>query len=144
MKSFRSWIILGAMPMIGIFFLLPANTAHAQVGLEVDMTIESAAVIPRTGEVIISGTVTCSEPATAFVNVSVSQPVGRLTSIQGFANTSLPCDEDGEPYTISAFASSGSFKSGNTVFQGILTACDPFGCSQVVTPPRAISLRPQT
>jgi hypothetical protein len=129
--------------MIGVFLLLQANTAHAQESLQVDMTIESATVNPRTGEVIFSGTVTCSEPATAFVNISVNQPVGRLTSIQGFANTSLPCDEDGETYTTSAFASSGSFKPGNAVLQGILTACDPFGCSQVITPPQAIRLMPQ-
>jgi len=109
----------------------------------VDLTIESATVNPRTGEVIISGTVTCSEPATAFVNISVTQPVGRLKSVQGFANTSLPCDEDGESYTTSAFASSGTFKPGNAVLQGLLTACDPFGCGQEITPPQAISLRPQ-
>jgi hypothetical protein len=47
--------------MIGIFLLWAADTAHAQESPSVGMTVESTTIIPQTGEVIVSGTISCSE-----------------------------------------------------------------------------------
>src|SRR4051812_21750340 len=46
MKSFKPWIIFSTVLMIGIFLLLPVDTAHAQESLQTDMTIESTTIIP--------------------------------------------------------------------------------------------------
>ena len=143
LKSFKSWIFLDTILMIGIFLLLPVDTAHAQESLEVEVTVESM-VVPQTGEVIVSGTVTCSEPTTGSLVIVVSQPVGRLKSISGESSTNVACDENGEPYTLSVFASSGSFKPGTAVLEEVsFFACAPSGdCGGVELPPQAVTLRP--
>ena len=147
MKLFKPYITLGTALMIGIFLLLPADTAHAQESLQTDMTIESTTIIPQTGEVIVSGTLSCSEPSTVVLNhvsVEVRQPIGRLMSIQGFLEgTNFQCDENGTPYTLSVFAFPGSFKPGTAVIDAFYQACPETGlCGQTIISPRAVRLQP--
>lgn len=129
-KIFRPYIILGTILMIGTFLVWAANTAHAQDSPSVGMTIESTTIIPQTGEVIVSGTITCSEQVVNFLNIAVRQPIGRRDSISGsVTRTDVPCDEDGEPYTLSIFAFSGSFKPRVAVIDASFTVCPPTsGC----------------
>src|SRR6476659_9648391 len=92
-KLFRPWIILGTILMIEIFLLWAADTAHAQESPSVGMTIESTIIIPQTGEIIVSGTITCSEQGEEFLNIAIRQPVGRKDSISGsVTRTDFPCD----------------------------------------------------
>lgn len=144
-KLFRPWIILGTIPMIGIFLLWAADTAHAQEIPSIGMIIESTTIVPRTGEVIVSGTITCSEQGAEFLNISVRQPIGREDSISGsITRTDLPCDEDGEPYTVSIFAFLGSFKPRFAVIDASFTVCPPTGgCFSSAPILESVTLQPQ-
>jgi hypothetical protein len=113
----------------GVFSLLPIEAAHAQKGggegegVVVNVTQESATVDSQTGEVTISGTVTCSGAAEAQVYVNVTQPIGRKDAVQGSNYALVPCDQDGEPYTISLFGYDGRFGPGRAVLTLDAWAC---------------------
>jgi lipopolysaccharide export system protein LptA len=125
MKSFKSWISLNAILMIGFFFLLPVDTAHAQEGFQAAITVDSATVNAQTGKVTVSGTVTCSQPAfTSDVTVIARQTIGRTTTIRAQVSTSVVCDQNGETYTVSVFADQGIFKPGPALIQASIFACD--------------------
>jgi hypothetical protein len=111
--STRAMILLGVALSTGVS-LLPIQTAQAQAApLQLEATVQSTTVDPQTGEVIVSGTVTCSEPADASIYVSVNQPLGRGNSLEGFNYApQVRCDQDGEPYTISLFPYEGRFAPG--------------------------------
>ena len=128
MKSKRTWILLTSVLSIGSFPLLPIQAAQAQEAFQIDVTQESATVDPQTGQVTISGTVTCSEPADAQVYVTVMQPIGRGNGISGSSYTPVRCDQDGEPYTVSLFAYQGRFGPGRAVVTVDAYACSFYSC----------------
>jgi hypothetical protein len=121
--SARTWILFSAALSAGAFSLLPTQVAHAQEGIAVDVTQESATVNPQTGEVTVSGTVTCTGATEAQVSVNVTQPIGREGAVQGGGYTSVPCNQNGEPYTISLFGYDGRFGPGRAVI-----TVDAFAC----------------
>lgn len=123
MKSARTWILFSAALSAGAFSLLPIQAAHAQEGVSVSVTQESATVDPQTGQVTVSGTVTCTGATEAQVSVNVTQPIGREGAIQGGNYASVPCNPAGEPYTISLFGYDGRFGPGRAV-----VSVDAFAC----------------
>jgi hypothetical protein len=128
MRSISSWI-LGVVLSIGFFFLLPVGTAYAQQSVQLDVTIESATLNSQTGEVLLYGTVTCAVPADGYIYVTLTQSAGRKTSVYGYANDTIHCDDDGDPFVLSIFPASGFFTtSGITVVEGYAYACDLYSC----------------
>jgi hypothetical protein len=143
MKSFKSRFF-SAILMVGIFLLLPMDTAHAQESFTVEMTVESTTVNSQTGQVIVIGTVTCSVPAVGFVGVDVTQPVGRQGSISGADNAPVACDQTREFYILSIFAFDGRFKPGTAVIEAFISACTTSGvCASTGIPRFAMKLEPQ-
>jgi hypothetical protein len=136
MSSTRTWIFLSAVLSAGTLSLLPIEAAHAQKGegegegegIAIDVTQESATVNTQTGEVTISGTVTCSGAADAYINVSLMQPIGREKGVEGFSYGLVQCGPDGEPYTLSLFAYRGRFGPGRAVLTLNASACDWYTC----------------
>jgi hypothetical protein len=126
-KSNRTWILLSTVLSIGGLPLLPIQTAQAQEAFQIDVTQDSATV-DQSGQVTISGTVTCSEPADAQVYVTVTQPIGRDKGIAGSNYAPVRCDQDGEPYTISLFAYEGRFGPGRAVATVDAYACGLYSC----------------
>jgi predicted amidohydrolase len=119
----RTWIVFSAALSAGALSLLPIGIANAQEAVTVDVTQESATVEPQTGEVTVSGIVTCSGATEAQVYANVTQPVGREGAVNGGNYALVPCDQDGEPYTISFFGYDGRFGPGRAV-----VTVDAFAC----------------
>jgi hypothetical protein len=80
----------------------------------------------RTGSATISGTVTCSEGAFAFIDISLRQQVGRFT-VRGFGFIEMQCDGTAQPWTVEVFGDTGQFKGGRSVALVFGVACD-FDC----------------
>jgi len=140
-KTKRTWILLSTVLSIGSFPLLPIQIAQAQEAFQLDVTQESATVDPQTGQVTISGTVTCSEPADAQVYVTVTQPIGRDKGVAGSNYALVRCDQDGEPYTVSLFAYEGRFGPGRAVVIVDSYACSYYSCDDAHLQ-QSVRLRP--
>lgn len=125
MQSARTWILFSAVLSAGVFSLMPIETAHAQEGIAVGVTQDSAIVDAQTGQVTVSGTVTCSGAAEAQVYVNLTQPIGREGAVQGSSYALVPCDQDGEPYSLSLFGYDGRFGPGRAVVTVEAYACTP-------------------
>jgi hypothetical protein len=136
MSSIKSFIFIGAV-LSAFSPLLPIATAHAQkpapepepTTFGIDVSIDSATVDNKTGQVIVTGTVFCSEPALIYLGVEVTQAVGRKDGVEGgnWAN-SVECNEDGVPFKESIFARSGRFGPGQAVIRVYADGCGATGC----------------
>ena len=63
-----------------------------QPRLELDLTVDpKGTVVGKTGEVTVTGTVTCSLPAEVFIDVAIQQRAGRVL-IEGEAFGEVQCD----------------------------------------------------
>jgi hypothetical protein len=115
-----------------VFCLLPIGTAHAQAIFDAEITAETSTVNPQTGQVIITGTLTCSEPTEAEVYIMITQPIGREGAVEGVNSGLLYCDEDGEPYSFSIFGHNGRFGAGRAVVSIDVFACGLETCEHEV------------
>lgn len=110
----------------GTLRLSLSEAAPAQVDLEVD---PDASLDRRSGVATLSGTLTCSGVNDAFVNVSVSQRVGRFT-ISGTSFTLMgPCDGTPHPWTLEVRGSNGTFAGGRAHVDAFASACGALGCA---------------
>jgi hypothetical protein len=73
--------------MLGLLTLGVAPAA-AQQQFTLDVTFDQFTIDPRTGEVTVSGTITCSEPARVFIFAEIRQH--GLTT-RGFFSVSVAC-----------------------------------------------------
>lgn len=101
--SFQSFVRFDAIAgetylfMVGSFGgesggLLEFSVDVAPPPLEVDLSIDRfGSFLSQTGEAVISGILTCSEPALAFLDANVRQEVGRFI-LGGFGFTEFECD----------------------------------------------------
>ena len=80
------------------------------LGLE-SINITSTTIDPKTKEVTVSGTVTCSSPLDVFVQSNVRQDVGRFNTIQGFGGTEVACDGE-TPLSLKVSPFEGRFGGG--------------------------------
>jgi hypothetical protein len=95
-----------------------------ELGLTIDPT---GSVRPKTGTVEIRGTLTCSAPTFAGVDVFVEQRNGRAL-IQGGGFTEVECDGT-TPFSVTVTGFNGLFTGGKATVQASAIACDEFGCS---------------
>lgn len=129
MASIKSCLFVGAALSAAISLLLSSETAHAQ-SFVIDLTVESATVEQQTGEVIVTGTVSCSQPTLlSFVRAEVRQAVGRKSGVQGVKEVqNVECGDIGAPYSISVFAGVGRFGPGHALIVGSAFGCGFSGC----------------
>jgi hypothetical protein len=95
----------------------------------IDVTVNPTATFnSKTGAVTVSGTVTCTgEPEAAFVEVELSQRVGRFT-IRGFNGTDVACDGTTRPWTLEVVGDNGKFSGGKALSLTMAFACGASDC----------------
>jgi hypothetical protein len=90
-----------------------ATPARAQAQeITVDLVITSTTVDPHTGDVTVTGSVTCSEAATGFVTVELTQRVGR-----GSGATEVNCGPTRTSFTFTVEPNEGEFRPGRATMR---------------------------
>lgn len=102
--------------MVGAFASGPGGTLQFSVDvapppLVVDLSIDrTGQFVPQTGEAVIFGTLTCSEPASAFLSVELQQEVGRFI-IRGFSFIEFACEGE-TAWSATVTSDTGLFRGG--------------------------------
>jgi hypothetical protein len=106
---------------------LQLQVSEAPPPPEIDVTVDPVARFnAQTGSVTLTGTVTCTADAFAFIDASLSQTVGRFT-VRGFGFIEMPCDGTAQPWSLEILGETGLFKGGHAVAVTFGQACD-FDC----------------
>ena len=114
------------LPNGGTLQISVSEVQPPEAAVTVDPT---ASVNTQTGVITASGTFTCSNADFAFVDVSVSQSVGRFT-ITGFGEVVAdPCDGQSHPWTLDVAGSNGKFAGGKATVDAFMFACGFFECA---------------
>jgi hypothetical protein len=108
-------VLVTALAALGLISPVGTTSALAQEPLSVDVSVQDATIDPRTGDVTISATVSCSEWSWVGAGFEVRQDLGRLQTIRGYSSTwGTWCPgPEGSPYTITVRAYEGKFGGGN-------------------------------
>jgi hypothetical protein len=95
----------------------------------IDVTVDPIGRFTTSGTATISGSVTCSgDVEFSFVDVQMTQSVGRF-SITGFGSVEdFVCDGTVQPWSVEVFPFNGLFRGGRAVVATFAVACDAFGC----------------
>jgi hypothetical protein len=111
--------------------------AAAQEALTVQVTFDQTTVDPRTGQVTLSGTVTCSEPARVEILGDLRQEVGRIFTVRSFFGTGFVYCPGPEGTTFSRTVTSieGRFAPGPASLMLFIFGCvlDPLGVGCIKT-----------
>lgn len=95
---------------------------------EIDVTVNPKGQFTRTGDAIVSGTVTCTGQADfAFLDSQLTQAVGRVKII-GFGGMELTCDGTTRPWSLQITADNGIFRGGKAASITFAVACGSFDC----------------
>ena len=97
----------------------------------IDVTVNPRATFnPHTGEATVSGTVLCSgEAEFSFLDLELSQKVGRVATIRGFASVEVTCDAVAHAWSVTVSPESGEFRGGKAASVTFAVACGVFECS---------------
>jgi hypothetical protein len=77
----------------------------------------------------VTGTVTCTGVADfTFIDVQLSQNVGRVSTVSGFGETEFVCDGTTQLWSVEVFPSNGLFKGGQASSVTVAVACGFFEC----------------
>ncbi|GAA3653479.1 hypothetical protein GCM10022237_11650 [Nocardioides ginsengisoli] len=94
----------------------------------ISVTVNHNARFTKAGDVIVSGTVTCTGQVDfAFLDATVTQRVGRL-KITGSGETDVLCDGSVQPWSMTITADNGLFRGGKAASITFATACGVFTC----------------
>jgi hypothetical protein len=84
-----------------------------------------------TGSATVSGTVLCTGTADfAFIDVQLTQNVGRIATVTGFGETGFTCDGTTQAWSVEVVPLSGLFKGGRAVAMTFAVACGPVECGE--------------
>jgi hypothetical protein len=84
----------------------------------------------RTNTATVSGTVTCTGVADfSLVDVTLSQNVGRVATVQGENTVDVTCDGATHPWSVPITPFSGAFRGGKAASVSLAEACGVFDCS---------------
>jgi Family of unknown function (DUF6299) len=110
---------------------------------EAAVTVDPRGLVnPHTGVVTVSGTFACANADFAFVDVSVTQRVGRFT-ITGFGEVFAdPCDGQSHPWSVDVTGSNGKFAGGKANVDAFMFACGAVECTTAEAT-QTIRLRPR-
>lgn len=114
----------------------PPNGGTLQISVteaalpEAAVTVDPTGLIDRkTGVVTVSGTFTCANADFAFVDITVTQQVGRFT-ITGFGSIfSETCDGQSHPWSVDVTGSNGKFAGGKANVDASMFACGAIECA---------------
>lgn len=82
-----------------------------------------------TGSATVTGTITCTGVADfSFIDVELSQSVGRVSTVSGFGETDFVCDGTTQAWSVEIFPSNGLFKGGQASSVTVAVACGFFEC----------------
>jgi hypothetical protein len=82
-----------------------------------------------TGSATVTGSVTCTGVADfTFLDVQLSQTVGRISTVSGFGETEFVCDGTTQLWSVEVFPSNGLFKGGQASSVTVAVACGFFEC----------------
>ena len=90
------------------------------------LTVDSTGAFdPRTGDATVSGTASCAPGAFGEIGAALTQPVGRITTITGFAPgfASVMCDGTPHPWSLLVVPNSGMFRGGHATASVDMTSC---------------------
>jgi len=105
---------------------LTVGQPAVDITLKIDPTAKSNA---KTGEAVITGTLSCSaETENAFVDVKVTEPVGRFT-VHGFGGADATCGPTPTHWVAFVTGDNGKFLGGKAAVQVDAVACQPFVCA---------------
>lgn len=111
---------------------LTVDLAPPPPTLEVTVN-DTARFDARTGTATLSGTIMCGSNADfAFIDVMVTQEVGRRFVVRGFGFTEITCDDTFQPWTVEVFPDGGQFKGGQALSVAFSVACNLGGCSEYI------------
>jgi hypothetical protein len=84
----------------------------------------------HTGTATVSGTFTCTNaPDFAFIDVTVTQHVGRFTITGANEVPADPCDGQSHSWSADVAGSTGRFGGGKATVDAFLVACGPIDCA---------------
>lgn len=98
----------------------------------VSITVNPRGHLDRQGDAIITGTETCSAEQLQYseLDVSASQNVGRIGTIQGFGFGDLPCDGALHSWSVVVAPQSGKFAGGKARVQADGFVCNVTTCTE--------------
>ncbi len=142
MKKLAVLVAMLAMPLVTAVPALAApGPGDSDLGLD-DITVTSTTIDSKTKELTVSGTVTCSEPLSVFVEASVRQDVGRFNTVHGGGGTEVACDGE-TAFSLTASTFEGSFGGGSATVDADAIACnDEFDCDFAEVGPISTKLTP--
>jgi len=96
----------------------------------IDVTVNPRASFnAHTGEATLSGTVLCTgEALFSFLDIELSQKVGRVATIRGFTSLEVVCDGVVHPWSAIITPESGEFRGGKGASVTFAVACGAFEC----------------
>jgi hypothetical protein len=100
--------------LVGMALVLGTASSVLATDFGVALTITGGTVVGRTGEVTITGSVSCTEDVVVTVDVALSQVVGRFNTLRSAGSASFECfAADGQAsFSIPLLADEGKFASG--------------------------------
>ena len=104
----------------------------APPAIDLSLTVDPVGKVdPRTGEALVTGTVSCSMATSdAGLDLELRQSLGRFT-IRGFGGSGLECGPDPTPWAVSVVGDSGRLGPGKATVNVSAFACDLFTCDDV-------------
>jgi hypothetical protein len=125
--------LLATMLVVLGMLTLGVTRVAAQEELTVEVTFDPT-IVPRTGQVTLSGTISCSEPAFVDIFGELHQQVGRIFTVTGFFGVRVQCPgPEGITYAVPVTPYQGSLTPGPARLTGSVFGCvfDPHvGCAK--------------
>jgi hypothetical protein len=125
--------LLATMLVVLGMLTLGVTRVAAQEDLTVEVTFDPT-IVPRTGQVTLSGTISCSEPAFVDIFGELHQQVGRIFTVTGFFGVRVQCPgPEGITYAVPVTPYQGSLTPGPARLTGSVFGCvfDPHvGCAK--------------
>ena len=109
------------------------------VAPDVTLTIDPSGGFTNAGDAIVTGTASCT-PGFGSIGVTVTQPLGRVSTVQGSAYGPLTCDGSVQPWSLTVTPFNGLFRGGKATVTGSANACDGFACDFAQTT-QAVTLK---
>lgn len=126
-QLYHQRLFQGVVLLVGLLVLslaVAATPTTAQTPFTLDVTITDATVNSQTGQVTISGLVTCTEPASYSLSLSATQYVGRTNVITGgtyqYGTCAGPADST---FTAVLYGREGRFGPGQVRIEAYVSGC---------------------
>lgn len=115
------------------------NGGHVNVSVdnappapEINVAVDPKATFTKDGNLLLTGSASCTGGSYAEVDGTVTQRVGRV-KIQGDGYVELTCDGTTQPFSMVVTSYNGLFKGGKAASVSFGYACDAFSCGDSYT-----------